>query len=168
MNPISKSYDWPYFAHKFIADGLSLESIAALPNAPALGTLRNRASAEKWQAQQAAHRERVVTKTREATATTEAEVSARHVRVAQALLAKALQALQKLDPATLPPSELRQFIATATDIERKALGMDNKFTLKGVGNLDQLSDEELLTLARRAGVIGADSPGAAEARPLQN
>lgn len=156
---MTAAYDWPYFAHKFIVDGLSLESIAALPNAPALGTLRNRASSEKWQAQKAAHRERVVTKTREATATTEADVAARHVKIAQALQAKALQALQQVDVSKLPPAEIRQFLATATDIERKALGMDNKFTLKGVGDVSKLSDEELFALARRAGVIGDSEAG---------
>ncbi len=144
-------------------DGLTLESISELPNAPALGTLRNRASADKWQAQAAARRETIVTKTREFTTTTEAEVSARHVKIAQALQAKALQALQSVDVSKLPPSEIRQFLAAATDIERKALGMDNRFTLKGVGDLDKLSNDELLTLARRAGVLGTDSAGAVQA-----
>lgn len=91
--------------------------------------------------------------------TTEADVSARHVKIAQALQAKALQALQLVDVSKLPPSEIRQFLATATDIERKALGMDNKFTLKGVGDVSKLSDAELLDLARRAGVLGDPEAG---------
>ena len=152
-------YDWPYLAHRFIVDGLTMESLAKLQNSPAIGTLRNRASADKWQSQREALRDRVVTKTREVTATTEADVAARHVKIAQALQAKALQALQRLDVATLPASEVRQFLATATDIERKALGMDNKFTLRGVGQLDKLSDADLLTLARRAGVLGDAEEG---------
>jgi hypothetical protein len=159
VSVIAKAYDWQYLAHRFIVDGLTLESVSQLPDSPALGTLKNRAAADKWQAQRTAMRERVVTKTREFTVTSEADVSARHVKIAQALQAKALQALQRVDPAALPPSEIRQYLATATDIERKALGMDNKFTLKGVGQLDQLSDAELLALARRAGVLGDSETG---------
>ena len=138
---------------------MDFDTMAKLPGAPAAGTIRNRCAADKWQAQREALRERIVTKTREVTATTEADVAARHVKIAQALQAKALQALQRLDVATLPASEVRQFLATATDIERKALGMDNKFTLRGVGQLDKLSDADLITLARRAGVIGDDPEG---------
>ena len=88
------------------------------------------------------------------TVTNESDVSARHVKIAQALQSKALQALQKLDVDKLKPTEIREFLATATDIERKALGMDNKFTLKGVGDVAKLSDTDLLALARRAGIIG--------------
>jgi len=154
------SYNWDYLAHRYIVDGLSFKALAALPGAPVAGTLRNRCTVDKWNAQRAARREQVTTKTRELTLNTEAEVAARHVRIAQALQAKALQALQKLDVNTLPASEVRQFLATATDIERKALGMDNKFTLKGVGDLDKLSDADLLALARRAGILADDPPGA--------
>ena len=153
------SYNWEYLAHRYIVDGLSFKALAALPGAPVAGTLRNRCTLDKWNAQRAARREQVTTKTREITLNTEAEVAARHVRIAQALQAKALQALQALDVATLPASEVRQFLATATDIERKALGMDNKFTLKGVGDLDKLSDADLLALARRAGILADDPPG---------
>jgi hypothetical protein len=137
----------------------SLDDLASLPNAPHTTTIKKRASAEDWTEQRRAFRHQTTTKVREIATTTEADVSARHVKIAQALQAKALQALQKLDVDKLPPSEIRQFLATATDIERKALGMDNKFTLKGVGNLDQLSDADLLTLARRAGVLGDSETG---------
>lgn len=121
-------------------------------------------SKEKWEAQRVAYRDRTHTKTREITATTEAEVSARHIKIAQALQAKALKALQALDVSTLPPSEIRQYIATAAEIERKALGMDNKFTLRGVGNLDELSDSDLIQLATRAGVISPDQADDVAAR----
>lgn len=151
---MSRAYDWGYYAHKFIADGLELEALSELPNAPKYGSLKNRASKESWTAQRQAHNDRVVIKTREVTMTTESDVSARHVKIAQALQSKALQALQKLDVDKLKPTEIREFLATATDIERKALGMDNKFTLKGVGDVTKLSDAELLALARRAGIIG--------------
>ena len=143
------SYNWEYLAHRYIVDGLSFKALAALPGAPVAGTLRNRCTLDKWNAQRAARREQVTTKTREITLNTEAEVAARHVRIAQALQAKALQALQKLDVATLPASEVRQFLATATDIERKALGMDNKMSVKAeVRYVDE--DPERARLARAA------------------
>lgn len=148
--------DWAYLKHKYVTGEGTFEDLSHLPNAPHITTIKKRASSEGWAGERATFRHQTTTKVREITTTTEADVSARHVKIAQAMQAKALQALQQLDPAKLPPSELRQFLATATDIERKALGMDNKFTLKGVRDLDQLSDEELLTLARRAGVIGDD------------
>jgi len=151
---MSRAYDWGYYAHKFIVDGMTLEGVASLPDAPAFGTIKNRCGTEKWLLQREALRVQTVARTREVTATTESDVSARHVKIAQALQSKALQALQKLDVDKLKPTEIREFLATATDIERKALGMDNKFTRKGVGDVTKLSDTDLLALARRAGIIG--------------
>lgn len=155
---MSRKHDWDYYRHRYVTEGLTLERLAELPNAPHLSTIKKRSTAGKWDAERTAYRNRTATKAQEVALTTEAEVSARHVKIAQALQGKALQALQKVDVSKLPPSEIRQFLATAADIERKALGMDNKFTLKGVGNLDELSDEELLALARRAGVLRTDTP----------
>ena len=144
----------------YISGNASLDDLSKLPNAPKLDTLKKHSTAEDWAERRQQYRHQVSTRTHQAAATTEADVAARHVKIAQALQAKALQALQRLDVATLPASEVRQFLATATDIERKALGMDNRFTLRGVGDLDKLSDADLLTLARRAGVIGDDQAGA--------
>ena len=151
--------DWEYLRHKYTTGDMSLDDIASLPHSPHLTTIKKRAAADKWTQQRDAYRYHTATKVREMTTTTEADVSARHVKIAQELQSKALQALQRLDVTTLPASEIRQFLATATDIERKALGMDNKFTLRGVGQLDKITDAELLTLARRAGVIGDDPEG---------
>ena len=157
--PAPVLYDWGLLRRRFVGENLSLRDLSQLENAPDYGSLRNRCGAEKWVAERKALNDRIVAKTREVTVTIEAEVAARHVKIAQALQAKALQALQKLDVMKLKPSEIREFLATATDIERKALGMDNKFTLKGVGDLAKLSDAELLTLAHRAGIHGDAEQG---------
>lgn len=130
----------------------TFEDLATLPNAPHITTIKKRASTEDWSGQRRAYRHQVTTKATAAASTTEAEISARHIKIAQALQAKALRALQDVDVSKLPPSEIRQFLATATDIERKAAGMDQQVTLRGVGDVTKLSDEELAALAGRLGL----------------
>lgn len=151
MSTIARTTDWEYLQHKYVTGEGTLEDLARLPNAPHVVTIKKRSTAEGWTAAREDYRNRTATKVREMATTSEAEVSARHVKIAQALQSKALQALQRIDVSKLPPAEVRQFLATATDIERKALGMDNKSSVSikaEVRHVDE--DPERAALARQA------------------
>jgi hypothetical protein len=119
-------YDWEYWRHKYVTGGdeVTLEALSNGTNAPSLDRLKRHSSDEDWKGQRAAFRHQTTTKTLEHASTTEAEVAARHAKAARALMAAGLRALQALDPTKLRPGELREFIATAADMERKALGLE--------------------------------------------
>ena len=117
-------YDWDYYRQKYVAGDATLEDLAGLPNGPALTTLKTHSGREDWPAQRRAYRDQLTTRTRELASTSEAEVAARHVKVARALQHKALERLQSLNPSELAPRDLLAFLKEATDIERKALGLD--------------------------------------------
>jgi hypothetical protein len=118
-------YDWEDLRNTYVSGGdeITLEALTA-DGGPHIVTLKKRASAEDWTGQRRAFRYQTTTKTLEHASTTEAEVAARHAKAARALMAAGLRALQALDPTKLRPGELREFIATAADMERKALGLE--------------------------------------------
>lgn len=117
-------YDWDYYRQKYVAGDATLDDLSRLPNAPALGTLKTHSTRDDWPAQRRAYRDQLTTRTRELASTSEAEIAARHVKVARALQHKALERLQSLNPSELAPRDLLAFLKEATDIERKALGLD--------------------------------------------
>jgi hypothetical protein len=117
-------YDWDYYRQKYVAGDATLDDLSRLPGAPALGTLKTHSTRDDWPAQRRAYRDQLTTRTRELASTSEAEVAARHVKVAKALQHKALERLQTLNPSELAPRDLLAFIKEAADIERKALGLD--------------------------------------------
>lgn len=117
-------YDWDYFRHKYVTGDATLDALSSLPNAPALATLKRRSSTEDWAEQRRHYRDQTATKAREVASTTEAEVAARHARIARGLIGKALQRLQQLDVNDLSPKDVREYIKDAADLERKALGLE--------------------------------------------
>lgn len=117
-------YDWDYYRHKYVTGDTTLEELAKQPNAPAIGTLKRRSTTEDWTEQRRHYRDQTATKAREHASVTEAEVAARHARIARAIQAKALQRLQDLDTSTLDARGVLAFLRTAADIERKALGLE--------------------------------------------
>lgn len=64
---------------------------------------------------------------------------ARHVRQAQALTSKWVQALQSLDPARMTPSEVIRWAEVATKLEREALQMDPTLNVHLSGSVDMIS-----------------------------
>ena len=117
-------YDWDYYRQKYVAGDATLDDLSRLPNAPAIGTLKTHSTRDDWPAQRRAYRDQLTTRTRELASTSEAEVAARHVKLAKALQHKGLERLQTLKPDELSPRDLLLFIKEAADIERKALGLD--------------------------------------------
>lgn len=119
-------YDWDYFRHKYVTGEVTLDHLASLPNSPALSTLKERSSNENWGEQRRHYLDQTRTKTREYASTTEAEVAARHGRMARALQSKALQRLQTLNIDKLDARDVLAYIKDAAELERKALGISDK------------------------------------------
>lgn len=117
-------YDWNYYRHKYVTGDLTLDALSQLPGAPALGTLKRYSTTEDWPEQRRHYRDQTATKAREHASVTEAEVAARHARMARALQGKALQRLQTLDVDKLDARDVLAYIKEAADIERKALGLE--------------------------------------------
>lgn len=118
------AYDWDYFRHKYVTGDVTLEHLASLPNSPALGTLKRRSTTEEWAEQRRHYRDQTATKAREVASTTEAEVAARHARIARALQGKALERLKSMQVSELAPRDVLAYMKEATAIEREALGLD--------------------------------------------
>jgi hypothetical protein len=164
---IAKRYDWDYYRHKYVTGGenVTLESLSNQPNAPKLNTLAIRSGKENWAAQKREYLNQVSTKALESSSSTEAEVAARHVKIARSLQAKALARLQQMKPDELSPRDLLAFLKDATEIERKALGLEQlTLHLKGGRDVTKLSDDELDALAQELGITGGGRKGAAPER----
>lgn len=119
-----KSYDWDYYRHKYVVSDFTLEQLSQFPNAPAFDTIRRRSGRENWPEQRRAYQHNTATKAVEHASTTEAEVAARHARIARALQQKALERLRELPVQALGPKEVLSYLREATAIEREALGLD--------------------------------------------
>lgn len=144
-------YDWEYLRHKYVSGDATLEDLSAPKEAPALNTLKKRSARDNWAEQRAAYRHQTSTRTRELASTSEAEVAARHVKVARALQHKALERLQTLKPEELNPRDLLAFLKEATDIERKALGLDvQNVRHSGAVNVEGAAHELAERIARLA------------------
>jgi len=118
------AYDWDYFRHKYVTGDVTLDHLASLPNSPALGTLKRRSTTEEWAEQRKHYRDQTATKAREVASTTEAEVAARHAKIARSMIGKALQRLRTLNVDDMTAKDIREYIKDAADLERKALGLE--------------------------------------------
>ena len=144
-------YDWEYLRHKYVAGDATLDDLAAPNDAPALDTLKKRSARDGWAEQRAAYRHQTSTRTRELASTSEAEVAARHVKVARALQHKGLERLQSIKPEELSPRDVLAYIKEATDIERKALGLDTIRMTQLNKRPSDMTDEELQEAVRVLG-----------------
>ena len=145
-------YDWNYYRQRYVAADVTLADLAALPNAPKLDTLKKRSAREDWTGQREAFRHQASTKTRELASTTEAEIAARHARIAKALQHKALERLQTLTIADLNARDVLAYLKDAAEIERKALGLDSLRVFHFDKPVSSMTDEELEEAARELGV----------------
>ena len=119
-------FDWEAVKNAYVSGGdeVTLATLSDAPDSPSIGILKLHASNGDWTRHRAAFRYQTSTKTLDAASTTESEVATRHVTAARALMAVGLRALRAIDPLTLKPGELREFIISAADMERKALGLE--------------------------------------------
>ena len=146
-------FDWEYWRHRYVSGSESLEELAHIPNAPKRATLKLRCRTEDWTAQRRAFLARTYAKTQEYATTTEAEVAARHAKIAKSLQAKALVRLSRLEIDELGVRDVLAYLKDATEIERKALGLDQlTLNVRGVKSVAKLTDDELEALAEQLGL----------------
>lgn len=143
-----QDYDWDYLRQRYVAGDVTLEDLSRLTGSPAIGTLKTHSMREDWPAQRRAYRDQLTTRTRELASTSEAEVAARHVKLAKALQHKGLERLQTLNPNELSPRDLLMFIKEAADIERKALGLDTIRMAHLNKSPSDMTDDELREAVR--------------------
>ena len=124
-----RKIDWNYYRDKYIYgdEHTTLQKISEYPNAPALNTILNRAAKEKWTDQKEAYKYKTAIKTQERVTTTEAEVTARHVRISQQLQGIALQRLKQAQESNekIALSDVRLWLKDALEVEREALGLNH-------------------------------------------
>lgn len=133
-----RSIDWVYFRHKYVSgdESVTLSSLSELPNAPTLGTLKNRSRRDSWAEQRKQYHNQVVSRAAETVTAHDAiaqsqklvdaaELITRHVklsRVMQQIVAKRLVDIKE-NPNQLTPRDLVAWLNAATAIERLAYGL---------------------------------------------
>ena len=146
-------HDWTQWRRLYMRgdDRVSLESLSLLNDAPSLGQLKRRSSAEDWPSLRAELRVQSETKIREIDADLKTEVRGRHAKVGKALITLGVRALAHLRPEQLEAVDAVRLLKIGTDIERKALGMEEINVrlgrLKTPDDLDKLGEAELWQMA---------------------
>ncbi|GAA3995301.1 hypothetical protein GCM10022631_01860 [Deinococcus rubellus] len=146
-------YDWAAIRRAYIRgeDSVTLDSLGHDAGAPKPGTIKNRAAREDWTDLRAQFREQVVIKTREIDLDLKAEVRGRHAKVGKALITLGVRGLAHQQPEKLEPVDVVRLLKIGTDIERKALGMEEVNVrvgrIKNPDDLDKLSEAELWQIA---------------------
>ena len=124
-----RKIDWNYYREKYIfgADNITYEYLSTLPNAPAIDSIKRNASKQNWTEQRLAYRHKTATKTQDRVSSTEAEVTARHVRISQQLQGIALQRLKQAQESNekIALSDVRLWLKDALEVEREALGLNH-------------------------------------------
>lgn len=153
-----RKIDWIYWRDRYIQGSDSLDALSRVANAPSLDALKKRCSSESWQdlrkeyIHQKAQQEALKPEAKQAVMDAQriidaSEVIVNHKGLARALQGKSAQALKALDPLTLKPSEIAQFIKLGTELERLSMGMETERTATTI-DFTQLSDAELEAIAR--------------------
>ncbi len=151
--------DWDKWRLKYVSgpDSYTLEALSKEPGAPALNTLKKVSSRESWTEQRKrfrhqtdtmAHHDAVVDAAADKVSKIidTAEMLTRHNSIATGLLAKGAAALSQLDPSTLKPTEIAQFLKMGIDVQRIIEGMATERSEMKV-DLSQLTDAELEKIA---------------------
>jgi len=150
--PRKPMYDWRYYRDQYCTSTMSLADLSGLPGAPSLDGLKKRSRLEDWTGQREAYRHQLSTVARENASTTEAEVAARHVRIARAMQGKALERLRDLDVSKLTARDVVALLRDAADIERRALGLDTVRMVRLGKRPEDMTDEELRAAMREYGL----------------
>jgi hypothetical protein len=153
------AYDWEYWRHLYVSgdDAMSLEELRKRPNAPSIGSLKRRSTAESWPEQRKQFRYRAATvATQSATGIAAAqqvtqlvdaaELITRHIQLAKAIQGKAAKALRSIDPDSMAARDVLAWIKEGTQIERLALGLATERVETQI-EVSTLTDEQLLKLA---------------------
>ena len=132
-------------------DDVTLETLAEKYSVNAR-TLEGYCGREKWVEQRAEFRRDVAERARKKLAATEAQVRVRQMKIGRTVQLKGLERMKGLSAKELQPEIALRYVRFGTEIERKALGIED-----GGGNvllnlnvtpedLERMSDEELSAL----------------------
>lgn len=154
-NPVGRppTYDWSALRREFIRgeDDVTFEALSHKTDAPAYGTIKNRAGREDWTGLRQDFRVQVVARTREIDLDLKTEVRGRHAKVGKALITLGVRGLAHQQPETLEPVDVVRLLKVGTDIERKALGMEEVNVrlgrIRNPDDLDRMSEAELWQIA---------------------
>ena len=147
------TYDWNAIRRAYIRgeDDVTLEALGAITGYPALDTLKKRAAREDWTDLRREFRHQIGTKIREIDADLKTEVRGRHAKVGKALITLGVRALAHQNPSTLEAVDAVRLLKIGTDIERKALGMEEINVrlgrIKSPEDFEKLSEAELWQIA---------------------
>ena len=124
-----------YFARNLRADGAVPNSLKEVARAWGIAykTIRNRASAERWNDQlrqrMVQQASAVAQRLQSSELVDEIAVRMRHAMVARYAVDKALQRLETLDPEELSPRDLVELLRLGLTEERKALGIADRLDI---------------------------------------
>ena len=152
--PRPPQYDWLYYRRVYVAGNDSLADLARLPNAPSLGALKKTSRKEDWPGQRDAYVHQKESKSLDLASTTEAEVAARHARIARAMQGKALERLRDMPVSEMSAAEVRAYLRDAAEIERRALGLDTVRVVNLSKRPEDMTDDELRAAMRAHGISG--------------
>jgi len=154
---MANKHDWEKWRRLYVVGGddVTLPTIAVIPGAPSLPSLKRVCAAELW----ADQRKRFRTERDTVTIRDEATVSAvnqveriidaaemltRHAKASRLVGQKAIQAMQMVDPATLKPADALAWLKFAVEAERLTEGLA---TQRQEIDLSAMTDAELEKLA---------------------
>jgi len=132
-------------------DDVTLETVSEKYSIP-VRTLETHSAREKWVAERVNFRREVAETARKKLLETEAEVRVRQMRLGRLLQVKGYERVRDMKVKELEPEIALRYVRFGTEIERKALGIED-----GRGNvllnlnvtpedLERMSDEELSAL----------------------
>ncbi|MFZ5426662.1 MAG: hypothetical protein ACOZEN_06785 [Thermodesulfobacteriota bacterium] len=114
--------NWELLKAEYISgdDSVTIRALG-LKHGVSFPNIGRRASKEHWGESRITYRQQVANKALQKTTTTEAELRAKQLRACDALLAKGLSALQRMEPETV--EQARRLVDTAMTHARAAAGI---------------------------------------------
>jgi len=146
-------YDWSAIRREYIRgdETCTLEAISAKTGGPSLDTLKKRSAREDWADLRRQFVHQTGTKFQEIDADLKAEVRGRHAKIGKAVTMLAVRGMAHLKPENMDAIDVARFLKIGTEIERKALGMEEVNVrlgrIKSPDDLDKLSEAELWQVA---------------------
>ena len=108
-------------------DSVTLEYLSTLKNSPAFATLRNRSARESWSEERDMYRYNVATKKLQKATLKDASISSTQLQDAKLLRARAYASLKQRKDIVLDDREIRFYLQSAAELERKAMGLDHLY-----------------------------------------
>jgi len=155
---MANKHDWEKWRRFYVVGGddVTLPTIAMIPGAPSLPSLKRVCAAELWADQRKRFRlgrdtevlrdDTAVSAAEQITRIVDtAEMLTRHIKACRLVGQKAIQAMQATDPATLKPADALAWLKFAVELERLTEGLATQ--RQELDFVKGLSTEELEKLA---------------------